>query len=324
MTSEAFAARRTGAWQRLAALCERAGPLDARENRELAALYRSSLADLALLRTLIAREHPGNEPRVQGWLNAVVARAHAAVYGNRRSGRVDVGGFFTRELPAAIRRASRRVALAALLLFGSATVIYLVGRQDVALARVLAGPSMTRNAEGFAQIGQGRSEATDAVMTAFYVTNNVQVSFVAFALGITFGLGTIFVLIQNGFSLGVTMALVQHYGSAAGFLAFVSSHGPIEMFAILLAAAAGLGLGHALVAPGAHTRTVALKLAARDAARLVMGAACLLVVAAFLEAFLSPSSLPPAVKHATGLLTTLGLLLYVLRAPAGAAASASA
>ena len=76
---------------------------------------------------------------------------------------------------------------------------------------------MTRNAEGFAQIGQGRSEATDAVMTAFYVTNNVQVSFMAFALGITFGLGTIFVLVQNGFVLGVTLALVQHYGSAAAF-----------------------------------------------------------------------------------------------------------
>ena len=90
---------------------------------------------------------------------------------------------------------------------------YLVGRQDVALARVLAGPQMTRNAEGFAQVGQGRSEATDAVMTAFYVTNNVRVSFVAFALGITFGLGTMWVLIQNGFVLGVTMALVRHYGS---------------------------------------------------------------------------------------------------------------
>lgn len=322
MTSEAFAARRAAAWQQLATLTNRAAGLGPAEARELAALYRASLADLGLLRTLSARERAASgstvtavEPRLLSWLNAVVARAHAVVYVNRRASRVDLLGFFARELPASIRRASLRLALAALLLFGSGAAAYLMASDDVALARLLAGPQMARNAEGFAQVGEGRSEATDAVMAAFYVTNNVRVAFVAFALGITFGLGTLWVLAQNGFVLGVTLALVGHYGSLGGFVAFVSSHAPIELFAILLSSAAGLGMGHALVAPGPHTRAVALKLAAREAAVLVMGAACLLVLAAFLEAFLSPSALPPAAKHAVGLATVLALVLYVRRAP---------
>ena len=314
MTIEAFVAARSAPWQKLAALCERPDNLVGGEGRALAALYRSTLADLAVLRTLCARQGSAPEPAIVGWLNTLVARAHGLVYVNRRASRVEVARFFSRQLPAAIRRALPRIGLAALLMFGSATVAYFIGRQEVALARVLAGPQMTRNAEGFAQIGQGRSEATDAVMTAFYVTNNVRVSFVAFALGITFGLGTLWVLAINGFTMGITLALVEHYGSAANFLAFVSAHGPIELFAILLAAAAGLGMGHALIAPGAHTRVVAVKLAAREAAQLVMGAACLLVLAAFLEAFLSPSALPARVKHATALATTLGLALYILRA----------
>lgn len=319
MTSEAFAARRADTWNHLARLCERSGGLAPAETRQLAALYRSGLADLAVLRTLCARERPGFEPPVVTWLNAVVARAHAIVYVNRRASRVDVAAFFTTHLPAAIRRALPRLSLATLLLFGSGLVAYLVARQDVAVARLLAGPAMTRNAEGFAEMGQGRAETADAVMTAFYVTNNVQVSFVAFAFGITFGLGTMYVLLQNGLILGVTLALVQHYGSLGGFLAFVSAHGPIELFAILLAASAGLGMGHALVAPGPYTRVVAIKLAAREAALLVMGAACLLVLAAFLEAFVSPSSLAPSVKHGIGIAGAILLVMYVGRRPRGPA-----
>jgi uncharacterized membrane protein SpoIIM required for sporulation len=309
VTSEAFATRRAEHWQRLARLCEGTGRLDPNGGRELAALYRSGLNDLALLRTLCARERPG-EPPIVVWLNTLVGRAHALVYVNRRASPVDVAGFFTTELPAAIRRAGLRVGLCALLLFGSGAVSYFVARGDVALARVLAGPEMTRNAEGFGDLGKGRSEAVDSVMAAFYVTHNVEVAFVAFALGITLGLGTLWVMVQNGISTGVTVALVGHYGSTSSFLAFVSAHAPIELFAIFLAAAAGLGMGHALLAPGGYSRLVALKLAALEAAKLVMGAACLLVVAAFLEAFVSPSSLAPAVKHGIGAAAVVVLLLY--------------
>jgi uncharacterized membrane protein SpoIIM required for sporulation len=326
VTAEAFAARRGEDWQRLATLCDRAGSLVPGEARALATLYRAALADLAQLRTLCARERPDpqpEQPEIVTWLNAVVGRAHALVYVSRRAARLDVGAFFGRELPAAIRRALPRVGLAALLMVGSATVAYLLCRNDVALARVMAGPQMTQNAEGFSEIGHGRDEATDAVMTAFYVTNNVKVSFVAFALGVTFGLGTLFVMLQNGILLGVTLALVRHYGATENFFAFLSAHSPIELFGIVLAAGAGLGMGMAVVAPGPYTRAVALKLAAREAAKLVMAAACLMVIAAFFEAFVSPSSLPARVKYLVGAGNALWLTLYIWRGGRGDAITAA-
>jgi uncharacterized membrane protein SpoIIM required for sporulation len=324
MTAATFAAHRGEDWQRLAALCDRAGRLGLGEARLLAALYRSALADLAQLRTLCARERGDAAPELVTWLNGVVARAHALVYVGGRTGRLDVLRFFGHELPAVIRRSLPRVGLAALLMVGGAVVAYLLCRHDVALARVLAGPTMTQNAEGFSEVGQGRDESTDAVMAAFYVTNNVQVSFFAFALGITFGLGTLVVMVQNGILLGVTLALVQHYGSTANFVAFLSAHGPLELFAIVLAAGAGLDMGLALVAPGPYPRAVALKLAAREAARLVMAAACLLVIAAFFEAFVSPSALPARVKHLVGAANALWLTLYVWRGGRRPAGTASA
>jgi uncharacterized membrane protein SpoIIM required for sporulation len=318
MTAEAFSARRAQDWQRLAALCEGQRALTGADERSVAALYRTALADLAQLRTLCAREHgPGHrpgEPEILTWLNAVVGRAHALIYASRRRGRLDVRRFFGGEVPAAIRRAMPRIGLSALIMVGGGAVAYLLCRNDVALARVLAGPALTLNAEAFSELGRGRDESTDAVMAAFYVTNNVQVSFIAFALGITFGLGTLWVMLQNGVTLGVTLALVRHYGSTDSFFAFLSSHGPIELFAIVLAAGAGLGMGLSLVAPGPHTRAVALKLAAGESAKLVMATACLLVIAAFFEAFVSPSALPPRVKHLIGAANALWLTLYVVGA----------
>jgi uncharacterized membrane protein SpoIIM required for sporulation len=311
----AFVARRTADWHRLEQLAQRQD-LTPAERRTFAALYRLGLADLGQLRTLAARA-PSAPPPALAWLNGVLARAHARISVRRKSGRVDVAGFFRTEFPRAFRRAWPRVALAAVLLFGSGLISFLICRDDPDLARMLAGPTMSRNAEGFAQMGQGRDEITDSVMATFYVTNNVQVSFIAFALGISFGLGTLYIMIQNGFILGVTLALVRHLGSTANFLGFVSSHGMIEMSAILIAAAGGMGMGLALVAPGPHRRLDALKLSAPDAVTLVLGAASLLLLAAFFEAFVSPSSLSLRTKMIIGAANALWLALYLARAGRG-------
>jgi uncharacterized membrane protein SpoIIM required for sporulation len=316
MSARAFISRRAVDWQRLEDWAQR-GDLSPEERRSFAALYRATLADLGQLRTLAARDVPAPPPPALAWLNGVVSRAHAKVALHRRASRIDVRRFFRRELPVAFRAASPRIALAAGLLFLSALVGYLLCHHDPSLARMLAGPAMSRNAEGFAHLGEGRDEITDSVMATFYVTNNVRVSFVAFALGITFGVGTLWVMIQNGLILGVTLALVRQLGSTTNFLGFVASHGLIEMTAIVIAAGAGLGLGGALVAPGPYARTEALKLAGRQAATLVLGAACLLLVAAFFEGFVSPSSLSVRTKAVIGAINATWLTIYLARAGRG-------
>jgi uncharacterized membrane protein SpoIIM required for sporulation len=118
------------------------------------------------------------------------------------------------------------------------------------------------------------------------------------------------VLIQNGIIMGVTLAFVHHEGAISNLVAFISSHGSLELMAIFISAAAGMSMGHALVVPGPFSRTVALRRAAVDAVTLVMGAACLLLAAAFFEGFVSPSSLPPSAKCLLGGLNAAALVLY--------------
>jgi uncharacterized membrane protein SpoIIM required for sporulation len=313
MTSERFASDRRETWRALEDLVALAGSsaMAPADRRRLGTLYRAALSDLGLLRTLLAREGRADSPMLT-WLNAVVAGAHACIAQARRGPGLDVRGFLERDFPRAVRAAFPRIGLCAALLAASAVVAYLLCANDVTLARLLAGPTMSQNAEGFTKMGQGRDEATDSVMAAFYVTNNVQVSFVAFALGITFGVGTLWTMIQNGMLLGVTLALVRHHGATSNFLGFVASHGFIELTAIVLAAGAGLGLGRALIAPGAHGRVYALKTAGRESVTLVIGAACLLLLAAFFEAFVSPSAWSLSTKLTIGAVNLGWLLAYLL------------
>jgi uncharacterized membrane protein SpoIIM required for sporulation len=312
-----FIGRRQGDWERLAELCgraPRAGRREPEENiAELSRLYRLTVVDLARLRTLLAADsYPStSDERVLAWLNALVARAHAIVHvapvlSSRRF--IDLLAF---DFPRKFREHFLLVAIAAgvFVVFGLLT--YAACANDLAFARELAGPSMVENAKSFGRLGNGRSAPEDVVMTSFYVSNNVKVAFVCFAAGITAGLGTLFLLVQNGITMGVTVALVHHYGALKHLIAFVSGHAPLELIAIFIAAAAGLRIGRAIIDPGPYRRTVSLAHAARDSVTLVIGAAFLLLVAAFFEGFVSPSGLPMLVKCSIGGINGLLLLFYL-------------
>lgn len=318
MNAAELAARREPVWKRLADLVEgparkQTPPADA---ADLARLYRQALADLGRLRTLTAAASPrgsDDSPTVT-WLNEVVARAHGRIYLGAPVRRSLVRGFFAAEFPRRFRAALPRIALAAGVFAASALVTYLLCAGDPAVARGLGGPALTRNAEAFAQIGSGRALSSEALMSSFYVSNNVSVAFLAFAAGITAGLGTLYMLVANGMAMGLTFALVTHFGFPDRLGAFVAAHGPIELLAIFVAAGAGLGMGDALLRPGPWRRAVALRRAAIEAVYLVAGAAALLVLAAIFEAFVSPSSLPPLGKAAVGLGNAALLALYLGKA----------
>jgi uncharacterized membrane protein SpoIIM required for sporulation len=331
LTVATFVAARVADWNELDRLVG-TGHLAAPERRRLAALYRVALVDLGQLRTLVAKENGRHRPAsvlappppALDALNATLARAHARIALHRRPSGVDAAHFFAVRLPSTVRAALPRIGFAAAVLFVSGLVTYLLCRNDVELARLLAGPAMAKNAEGFSQMGQGRAEEVDAIMAAFYVTNNVQVAFVSFALGITFGIGTLWTLLQNGLLLGVTLALVQHHGALSNFVGFLASHGAIELFAIFLAAGAGLSVARTLIAPAPYTRVVALKRVAPDAATLVMGAACLLAIAAGFEAFVSPSAWSLTTKLSIGAINALWLSAYIAFAGRTSAGQTSA
>ncbi|MDE2980742.1 MAG: stage II sporulation protein M [Gemmatimonadota bacterium] len=281
------------------------------EVRAFGQLYRGVTADLARARTYGAS--PGLLGTVQRWAGA----GHNLLYRARGRVAVSLGHWVAVEFPRAVRRFHRPVLLAMALFYGPLLFTYAAVRDDPLLGRRLAGPGAVTNAENTTkgdinELYQGDEfEATDMPLFSSRVTtNNVGVTFLAFAGGFLAGVGTLFILLINAVSIGAVLGVYGNEGVLGVILAFVFPHGFLELTAICIAAGAGFGLGSALLMPGRLTRAEALRERGRAFLSLLAGAGLMLVLAGVVEGFYSPSSLPAAAKFAFGGATAVLLVLY--------------
>jgi uncharacterized membrane protein SpoIIM required for sporulation len=143
------------------------------------------------------------------------------------------------------------------------------------------------------------------------MTNNLSVAFTTFALGITAGLGTIWMVIVNGLLIGVIGAATWKAGMALQLWSFVAPHGVLELPAIFIASGAGLEIARGMLFPGLLPRKVSLAQAGGRAARLLLGTIPMLVVAGVIEGFFSPSGAPIAMKFTLAAVLFAALLVYL-------------
>lgn len=307
-SQDKFVAERQRDWQQLDVLLAR--ELYAHPGAtisQIASLYRALCTDLV-------RAHSAHySPDLLGYLNGIAARAHSALYGARPHHALDAVGLLLREFPVALRR-NGRFLLLAFLLFALPCAVGLIGTlRSAEFARhVLPGQVLEQMASAYAKgFADGRATGEDSGMAGFYVYNNVGIAFRCFATGILFGLGSLFFLIYNGLTIGTVTGHVWVTGHGGNILTFMCGHAPFELTAILIAGTAGMRMGYALVATGGRTRLGSLRAAARELAALVVGAAVMLVIAAAIEGFWSPSSVPAPVKWLVGAGLSLAVALFL-------------
>ena len=315
----AIVASGTPRWSSFAARLDRAqrrglGSLGEDGVRDFVAEYRDLAADLARLQTA-AR---GRERDEVFYLSRLMSGAHNLLYRGRALSFKDVWRTFAIDAPREVRRSWRPIALAAVLLFGPMVIAHLGVVRDPSVARVFLPPGMLDRAEdGVRRAREGQGYIADPelfrpVMATTIIANNVQVTFGAFALGITFGLGTVFVLVTNGVSIGGVFGLYASKGIARLLVAFVAPHGVLELTAICIAGGAGFLLAAALLIPGDRPRGVALRENARRAIRLIAASTVLLLIAGTLEGFVSPiETWPLSWKLAVSGVTAVFLVIYL-------------
>ncbi len=312
MNEAGFVRRRKLDWDRLeeyaARLDGKGEKLSGRDLFDVISLYRRVSGDLARARTLEVRRD------LIDYLNGLVGRMHFRLYTARTYPMRKLGSFFTAEFPRAVRRAGRYVLAATLLLALPALAAYLAVRLRPEWAAVFAPPGYAQMAEQAfgSEFGEkARTGGVNALMHSFYIVNNTRVAILAFGTGIFLGLGSILVTAYNGLLVGGVAALVEQKGFGGNFWAFVSSHGGIELGAIVLSAAAGLRVGLCLVNPGPWPVRKALALAARESGLIMGGVVVMLALAAMIEAWVSPSTMPNGLKYLLGLGNLAALLAYL-------------
>lgn len=286
--------------------------LSATELDGLPGLYREVCNHYAIARS---RHY---SPALEQQLHELVLRGHRQLYSGRTAELWRLVQFIAYGFPCALRRQIRYFWLAAALLFlpglllggfcyVQPDLIYSVMDEDqVADMESMYDPANRKPGRSLA-----RSAETDLMMFGHYISNNIGIGFRTFAGGMLFGLGTVLLLLFNGVVLGAVAGHLTRIGYQETFWPFVSGHGAFELTAIVICGAAGLIIGHALIAPGSLPRLMALKQRARQALPLVMGAAFMLLIAAFIEAFWSSSSLSAGIKYTVAGLFWILVLLYL-------------
>lgn len=320
-TERAFAERRQREWNELEFLVRKATTrgikrLLAREVVRLSPLYRDVCGDLA--RAQAARY---SAPLVD-YLQAITAQAHTVLYGPHggpTAARGKPGGSWSVAFPVAVRAHGQAMVLAALLFFVPFAIGLFASLEHPDFAFRVVPESMLRPLTESYQKGfaDGRGSGDDALMTGFYVNNNVGIALRCFAMGIFGGLGSAFTLVQNGLFTGAVMGYVGSQGAGLNILTFVVGHSTFELGAIVIAGGAGLAMGWSIVAPGQRTRLASLQAVARDVVVIVCGAAVMLFIAALIEGFWSSSSIPTPVKLAVGAANFVAVLAYLLLAGRG-------
>ena len=312
-----FAATGATRWDQFEAIADRGArrgldTFSAAELPDFAARYRETAADLARARTY------GANPTTISRLERIVAAGHNLLYRDRRRALSEIGGFLLRTAPAAVARAWPVVLLAAGCLIGAAGAGWMLIRERPALAQeVLPDIMLDRAAAGHARRAQGEGyyeapAGEQPLMAAQIIGNNTHVAFLAFAGGVFLGVGSLLLLAFNGLELGVTAAHFANQGLLGYLLTFIVGHGALELFAITVAGASGFILGFALVAPGDHSRTDALAVAARRALPMVAAAAVMLGVAGTIEGLVSASDAGVTERIGLSAASLLFLFLYLL------------
>ncbi|MCS4276738.1 putative membrane protein SpoIIM required for sporulation [Mycetocola sp. BIGb0189] len=303
MDLDAYRAAHEKEWTRLQALSAR-GSLSGAEADEFIARYQSAASDLSVLQASAGSTPDGDR------LGVIIARSRLRFTAASKNVLLQLGEFFVLQLPTAlyrIRWLTLAVALATILI-AVAWAIWLLGDPQLVYNLGTQAGLEKYASEDFYQY---YSEYASSSFGAMVWTNNAWIAAQAVAFGVT-GIWVPFIIAQNAQGLGQSFAILHTFGHGGDFFLYIAPHGMLELTAIFVAAAAGLRIFWAWVAPGKRPRLVALAEDGRSLITVAIGLVFVLGVSGVVEGFVTGSELPWPVKIGIGAAVFLGFLAYML------------
>jgi uncharacterized membrane protein SpoIIM required for sporulation len=301
MDIDAFTAARREDWERLARL-SRQWRFSGRDADELIDRYQAGASDLSAIRTTVGLSSQGDG------LSLSLSRARLRFTGTSANVLEQLPRFFVAQLPAALYRI-RWVTLAMVVLFVVVAIVtgeWLNANPQLLLH--LGTPASLRTYASQEFVGY-YSAHPDASFAGQVWTNNALIAAESVAFGFT-GIFPIYSVINNAVSIGESGAIMNQYGRLDHFFLYITPHGQLELYSIFTAAAAGLMLFWAWVAPGGRTRVQALAEDGRSFFTIVIGLIISLAVSGTIEGFVTRQPWPWPIKIGIGTVALLAFLTY--------------
>lgn len=303
MDLDALTAARRDEWTRLDEL-SRSRRLNGAEIDELVTRYRAASADLAEAKTSAGRSVQGDH------ISTMLSRARLRLTGAPDNVLRQIPRFFALQLPAALYRvrwATLRIAIG-FVAVGVVAALWIAG--DPALVATLGSRlQLEQYAEN--DFTDYYSENHPAAFAGTVWTNNAWIAVQCVLFGIT-GIWPIMMLVQNAVGVGTAAAIMLSFERGDVFLLYILPHGMLELTSLFVAAAAGLSIFWAWVAPGRRTRGEALASAGRSLATVAIGLVFALGISGIIEGFVTAQPWPWPVKIGIGALALALFLVYMI------------
>jgi uncharacterized membrane protein SpoIIM required for sporulation len=228
--------------------------------------------------------------KVTQYLNGLASRIYLNIYKNKREETSRIWRFWKTELPLTVRKHHLTILIAFLIFTGFAIMAAFSSAHDETFVRGVLGDGYVEMTEENIAKGdpfgvyKGESELNMFFLIAL---NNIYVSFRVFVMGFILGLGTIKEMFLNGVMIGSFQYYFFSKGLGLASILVIWIHGTLEIASIILAGAAGLIVGRSILFPGTHKRMHSLLRGTRDGLKIMVGIVPILLVAAFLEGFVT-------------------------------------
>lgn len=255
-------------------------------------LYKRCCTDLVKVR------NDANDPSLESFLESLVARSYRIIYDTApRSTRFKPIKWFFITFPRTLRKHSLAFLLSiSMLLLGSLIGAYVLhvdngSRRDLLPDHLHMTPQ--ERVEKEESVDDDRLSGKKITFSSYLMTHNIKVSIFTFALGITFGIGTVFLLFTNGIMIGAISYDYIVNGQLTFLLGWLLPHGSTEIPSILIAGQAGFVLAAAIIGKKSiHPLKKRLKDISADLITLLGGCSVLLIWSGIIESFLSQYHAP--------------------------------
>ncbi|RLD50055.1 MAG: stage II sporulation protein M [Bacteroidetes bacterium] len=250
----------------------------------LARLFIELTDDLAYAQTF----YP--ESKTTQYLNQLAVKAHQALYKRSQGKKFRLGHFFFMEYPLVLYKNRRKMFYSFLFVLFAALIGAVSVANDDGFARLILGDdyvNMTlKNIEEGKPMAVYESESSANMFFAIS-WNNIKVSFIVFAAGILFSVGTYFLLFTNGLMIGVFQYFLYQKGLFLSSFLTIWLHGTIEIFSIIVAGASGMLVGNSILFPGTHSRGLSLRRGAMEGVKMLVGLIPFFLIAGFIESYIT-------------------------------------
>ena len=231
---------------------------------------------------------PGSE--TEKYLNGIAVKTHRVIYRTKKARSTSLIEFWKYIFPLEMYR-SRKYILYSFLFFATACFVGAISAaNDDTFVRLIMGDeyvNMTlENIEKGDPMAVYKS-ANKADMFLGITINNIRVSFIAFLSGVFTSFFTILVLFQNGIMLGSFQYFFYEYDVLYESILSIWIHGTLEIFAIIVAGAAGIITGNGILFPDTYSRMSSFLRAVKRSMKIVLGLMPVFIIAGFLEGFVT-------------------------------------